>query len=81
MVTQAEAARVCGISLATMRGWMTKSIVPPLEDAYKLSQYLGVSLEYLINGKETDAGVQLKNVLVSLNEINKKLRKIKPVIS
>ena len=79
MVTQAKAAEACNIPVSTMRGWMTKNIVPPLEDAWYLSRYLGVSLEYLINGKETDAAVQLENILVRLDEMNVNFRKIREI--
>ena len=50
-VTQAAAAKACGISYSTFRGWMCKKIFPPLEDAYNLSRYLKVSIEYLMDGK------------------------------
>ena len=75
-ITQAEAAKACNISLSTMRGWMTKDIIPPLDDAYKLSRFLHLNLEYLIKGREVDIASQLDKVLASLNEIDKEIRKI-----
>ena len=50
--TQLAAAKACGIPYDTFRGWMHKNIFPPLVDAYKLSRYLGVSVEYFLNGKD-----------------------------
>jgi predicted site-specific integrase-resolvase len=35
-ITQAELARVCGISFNTLHGWMVKGIYPPVIDAYNI---------------------------------------------
>jgi len=53
-LSQIAAAKACGRSLYTFKGWMAKGIVPPLEDAYDLARFLGVSLDYLINGRGED---------------------------
>ena len=52
-ITQNEAALACGINPHTFRGWMSTDKVPPLSYAYKLAGFLGVSLEFLIDGKES----------------------------
>ena len=51
-VTQNTAAKAIGIPSETFRGWMSKGRIPPLSHAFKLSNFLGVSLEFLITGKE-----------------------------
>jgi len=51
-ITQEVAAEACSRSLNTFRGWMSKGIIPPLEDAHELARFLGVSLEYLVSGRE-----------------------------
>jgi len=51
-VTQNAAAKIIGIPSDTFRGWMSKGRIPPLSYAFKLSNFLGVSLEFLITGKE-----------------------------
>jgi len=63
--TQATAAKACGIPYSTLRGWMHKKIFPPLEDAYNLSRYLGVSIEFFMNGKGPGKTAQIneKNLL------------------
>ena len=53
-LTQDAAARVCGRSLSTFKGWMSKNIIPPLDNAFDLARLLGVSLEFLITGREND---------------------------
>ena len=56
--TQSATAKACGIPYDTLRGWMYKKIFPPLEDAYNLSRYLGVSIEFILNGKGPGRAVQ-----------------------
>ena len=52
-VSQNDAAKACGINPHTFRGWMATDKIPPLSYAYSLARFLGVSLEFLIEGKET----------------------------
>ena len=73
-VTQEEAARACDLSFTKFRNWMSKNMIPPLSDAYRLSRYLGVSLEYLINGEgKDDVSKTNEEVLALLKEAEKKL--------
>ena len=51
-VSQSAAAKVIGIPPATFRGWMSKGRIPPSNYAYKLSRFLGVSLDFLVTGRE-----------------------------
>jgi len=51
-VTQNAAAKVIDVSPDTFRGWMSKGKIPPLSYAFRLSSFLGVSLEFLITGRE-----------------------------
>ena len=53
-VTQADAAKACGVLPDTFRRWMSMGRVPPLNNSYMLARYLGVSLEYLITGRSSD---------------------------
>ena len=57
-VTQEAAAKLIGISAHTFRAWMSKGRIPPLSYAFKLSNFLGVSLEYLITGREFGSGLE-----------------------
>ena len=51
--SQKELSARTGISINTIRGWFSKKVFPDLESAYKISQVLNVSLEYLLTGKST----------------------------
>jgi len=76
-IVQAEAAKACGRSLFTFRGWMSKAINPPLYDALKIARFLGVSLEFLITGRATDKAAKVNmEVLVLLKKASSKLKRI-----
>ena len=72
-LTQAAAAKVCGRSLYTFKGWMSKNIIPPLDNAYDLAQLLGISLEYLITGKINNRAVNYRELVVMLKKTAEKL--------
>jgi len=80
-VTQDAAAKAVGLPPNRFRTWMSRSMIPPLSYAYKLSRYLGVSLEYLINGKDTDKASQItksnREMLVLLKDASKLLTEIR----
>ena len=80
--SQIAVAKACGRSINTFRGWMAKDIIPPLEDAFEIAQYLGVSLEYLVTGKERERSAQIEEVRFLLEKSNEKLKRyaIKPLI-
>jgi transcriptional regulator with XRE-family HTH domain len=71
--TQASAAAACNLRLNTLRGWMSKNIIPTVFDAYNIAAYLEVTLEYLITGKETDMGIQMEKTNLLLKNAEKKL--------
>ena len=53
-------------------------MVPPLDNAHKISKYLGVSLEYLISGQGKDnISKTNEEVLALLKEAEEKLSKIR----
>jgi len=53
-LTQKQFAEVTGFSLNTIRGWIYHDRVPELSAAYVVAYTLGVSLEYLLGGKEKE---------------------------
>ena len=54
-ITQAEFAAHIGMPLSTFRKWLHYKRIPDLQSAINIAASLGVSLDYLINGKEMDA--------------------------
>ena len=59
-ITQERTAKACGISFSTFRGWISKKYFPPIEDTYNLARFLGVSIDFLISGREPDRKIQIK---------------------
>jgi transcriptional regulator with XRE-family HTH domain len=77
--TQEEVAKACGIHLRTLEGWMYKGIYPTISDAYLLARTLGVSMEYLLTGKdkhETEINSRLKIIHSLLGKFSQRLDKI-----
>jgi len=75
--TQAEAAKVCHMSYNTLRAWISRNTIPSLDVAYNLARYFGVSIEYLITGKEPDIAARIDDALLLLKKTDEKLRKIR----
>lgn len=58
-ITQQVLADDIGISFNTLQSWITKDRLPDVVSAFKIAQALGVSVEYLVTGKETDGKKQI----------------------
>ena len=71
-VSQTIVANYCGVPLSTFRRWINNNIIPPLDVAFALSKYFGKSLDYLTSGKEADLIAEIRGVLDTLYETNKK---------
>jgi transcriptional regulator with XRE-family HTH domain len=60
--TQAQLADVCGFFLSTFQGWMYKGLYPSVLDLYSIAKALGVSMEFLLTGKDEQRKGTLKQV-------------------
>ena len=76
-ITQETVAKACKIHINTWRGWGSKNIVPGLFDCYRIAKYLGVSVDYLISGKELDAQAKIAEIQSLLDKANDKLKRLK----
>lgn len=56
--TQESLAAELNIPFGTFQGWIAKSILPDVISAYKIARALGVSVEYLVTGKETNPAAE-----------------------
>ena len=83
-----EIAAKVGISYSTFLSYVdARSVLPNVETAVKIAQILGVSVEFLVNGKESGSEDFMKNerILVSnfkrMSDLNQKnLIKISQVL-
>ena len=71
-LTQKELAELTGISINTIRGWVSKDLVPDVFSAVKVAKALDVPVEYLANGTAPDHPRKAR-IKELLNEINKLL--------
>ncbi len=68
--TQIEMCEYCHFSLSSIRNRISLNSVPNVIDAFKIADFLHVSLEYLITGHETQAkNIDLEKMQDALNEI------------
>lgn len=51
--TVADVCRATGISQSTMSNWKSRDTCISIKNAQKIADYFGVSLEYLMTGKDT----------------------------
>ena len=53
-LTPGGVAREAGISRSTIQDWKTGRCVPKAETLLRIADYFGVTLDYLVTGKETE---------------------------
>ena len=51
-VRQKDLVKVTGKTSASVSDWVNKKVIPRADDALKIADLLGVSLRYLIEGKD-----------------------------
>lgn len=54
-----DICRATGISESTIRTWITRDAMPSAEAAFKVAQYFGVTVEYLLTGQNLEDAPQL----------------------
>ena len=74
--TQRDAAAACKVSLRTFQNWIYRDLYPTIVDGYLLAHFLGVSVEYLITGKESKTKKKILAVQSQLKAAEEKLGKI-----
>ena len=54
---QSDLADICGVSLATYRGWVYKGFYPNVKDAINMAKRLGTTVEFLVLGLEENISI------------------------
>ena len=75
--TQTMAAEACGVKLKTFQSWIRNDYYPTILGGYNLACFLGVSVEYLVTGKEAEIKNRIESVRTLLKEADGKLREIR----
>ena len=88
-MTQRQFAEHLGISYNTVRNWIHYNRVPALTDANNIAFIFGVTLNYLLNGKDRDiTALRLREIearkaaariLDMMDKIQKQLMLIRPL--
>lgn len=65
-ITQEALCKDLGINLGTLRQQITHSRYPSVDIAFRFAQALGVSVEYLVTGTESDKKSELIDEIKSL---------------
>ena len=76
-VSQSMAAEVCGVKLRTFQGWIHKDYYPTVLGGYALARFLGVTVEYMVTGRDADAKRQTETARTMLKEADEKLKSIR----
>lgn len=58
-IKRAELCRATGIGDSTVRTWIARAAMPSAEAAFKVAQYFGVTVEYLLTGKNPSDASEL----------------------
>lgn len=57
-----------GLSINTVRGWVSKDVLPRVDDGILIANFLHTSLEFLITGKEENQYKELLEKIVDIVE-------------
>ena len=75
--TQNMAAKACGVNLRTFQGWIRKDYYPCIFGGYALARFLGVTVEYLVTGRDGKTKNQIETVRSILKDVDAKLKIIR----
>ena len=89
-MTQRQFAEHIGVSVNTFSGWIRHKRIPDTSTAYDMAVVLGVTLNYLLGGREAEiADWRLKElaarnaagkILKLVAQIEKETRKLRPLV-
>ena len=76
-VKQIDAAQACHVSLRTFQNWKYRKLYPTVIDGYLLARFLGVTVEYLVTGREGKQKKQIEKACSLLNKVDTMLSEIR----
>lgn len=69
-LTQDAMCSEINISINTLRGWVSKDVLPRADEAVKIAEYLHTSVEYLVTGEESNTST------AELSELKRKIKEL-----
>lgn len=70
----ADVARATGISNMTLSDWKRGKSVPKSDKMRKIAEYLNVSVDYLMTGKDTEFTLEMAQIDVTLSNMSKRMK-------
>ena len=70
----ADVARATGISNMTLSDWKRGKSVPKSDKMRKIAEYLNVSVDYLMTGKDTEFTVEMAEIDVTLSNMSERMK-------
>ena len=69
-----DVSRATGISNMTLSDWKRGKTKPKTENIRKIADFLGVSVDYIMTGKETEYSIEMAKIDVELSNMSDELK-------
>ena len=70
----ADVARATGISNMTLSDWKRGKSVPKSDKMRKIAEYLNVSVDYLMTGKDMEFAAEMAEIDVTLSNMSERIK-------
>ena len=70
----ADVARATGISNMTLSDWKRGKSVPKSDKMRKIAEYLNVSVDYLMTGKDVEFTAEMAEIDVTLSNMSERMK-------
>ena len=73
-VKNSDVARATGISNMTLSDWKRGKSVPKSDKMRKIAEYLNVSVDYLMTGKDMEFAAEMAEIDVTLSNMSERMK-------
>ena len=74
--TQKALAEYLGVPVRTLGNWIYRGLYPVITEGYYIAQFLGVSVDYLVTGKEKKTDAKINSIRSLLKQTDEKLKRM-----
>jgi transcriptional regulator with XRE-family HTH domain len=71
-LTQEELSNIIEVPFRTFQGWLSKGILPDVEQATRIAAALDTSVEHIVTGQEPDTSRKYRKALEEIRDIANK---------
>lgn len=72
--TQEALCKETNLSLNTLRGWVSKNVLPRADEAVRIAKSLNTTVEYLVTGEVSDTARELAELKAKVLEFAKSVQ-------